>query len=297
MFYGIYTPVLTPFAADQSIDYQKMAHNLNKWAETDLSGIVVLGSNGEFVYLSEEEKLEVVAFCINHFPKDKKIIVGTSCESTGETILFSRRVAEMGADAVLVLPPHYYQSGMTDTVLEQYFTEVADACPVPVMLYNMPANTGLNLSSSLVSRLSRHPNITGIKDTSGNIVQLAEIIRDTHPEFAVFAGNAGYLLPALVLGAKGATLALANILPEDCCRLMDDVNRGRMEEARLLQLRMLAINQLVTRGIGVPALKAAADMLGYQGGIPRKPLLPLDEKNRILVENTLRAYQAGSSKS
>ena len=292
MFEGIYTPVLTPFAEDGTIDYKKMKHNLDKWAETALSGIVVLGSNGESVYLTEVEKVELVRFCIENFPDTKKIIVGTSYESTGETIRFSNIVGNMGADAVLVLPPHYYKGNMTEAALEAYFSEVAEECPVPVMLYNMPPNTGLNLSSGLVARLSHHPNILGIKDTAGDIVQLAEIIRDAKQPFSIFAGNAGFLLPALALGANGATVALGNILPEDCCRLMTLVSEGKWEEARQLQLNLLKVNHMITRGLGVSALKVAADYMGYEGGLPRKPLMALDEQNRIKVESALQEYLA-----
>lgn len=292
MFEGIYTPVLTPFAKDGSIDYDKMKHNLNKWAATELAGIVVLGSNGEFVYLTEAEKVDLVGFCIEHFPNDKKIIVGTSYESTMETIRFSKLVGDMGADAVLVLPPHYYKGSMTEVALEAYFKEVADQCPVPVMLYNMPPNTGINLSSALVARLSHHPNIVGIKDTAGDIVQLSEIIRDAKQPFSIFAGNAGFLLPALALGANGATVALANILPEDCCRLMTLVSEGKWEDARRLQLNLLKVNHLVTRGIGVAALKTAADYMGYEGGFPRKPIIALDENDREKVEEALKEYLA-----
>ena len=292
MFDGIYTPVMTPFSKDENIDYHKMEFNLGKWSQTDLSGIVVLGSNGEFVYLSHEEKLELVKFAIEHFPNDRKVIVGTSYESTRETISFSCEAAELGASAVLVLPPHYFKGNMKEPALSAYFTDVADACPIPVMLYNMPANTGINLSAALVAGLSKHPNIVGIKDTSGDIVQLTEIVRDTDDDFAVFAGNAGYLLPALAVGARGATLALANILPEDCCRLVNLVKDGKIMEARELQLKMLQINHLVTRGIGVPALKAAADLLGYQGGIPRRPLQPLDDAGIAHVTRVLQEYGA-----
>lgn len=290
MFHGIYTPIVTPFNEKEEIDYAKMKHNLDKWGNTDLDGIVVLGSNGEFVYLSIEEKLELVKFVIENFKYDKKIIVGTSCESTKETILLSNKAAELGADAVLVLPPHYFKGGMKDDVLYQYFADVADASSIPVMLYNMPGNTGINLSSSLVSKLSKHPNIVGIKDTSGNIVQLSEIVRDTNDDFAVFAGNAGYLLPALAVGARGATLALANILPDECCKLVSLFKEGKMEEAKELQLRLLEPNFTVTGRFGVPALKYALDLLGYKGGYPRKPLLPLSEENKRIVEGVLKNY-------
>lgn len=292
MFHGIYTPIVTPFTINEEIDYEKMKYNLDKWGSTKLDGIVVLGSNGEFVYLSTEEKLELVKFVIQNFKYDKKIIVGTSCESTKETIILSKKVAELGADAILVLPPNYFKGGMKEEVLYKYFVDVADESPIPMMLYNMPGNTGINLSSALVAKLSKHPNIVGIKDTSGNIVQLSEIIRDTDEDFSVFAGNAGYLLPALAVGARGATLALANILPDECCKLVDLFKEGKMQEARDLQKRLLEINFTVTGKFGVPALKYALDLLGYDGGYPRRPLLPLSDENKKVVVKVLKDYGA-----
>ena len=197
MFNGIYTPIITPFTGEEKVDYTKMKHNLSKWGETELDGIVVLGSNGEFVYLSEEEKYEVVDFAVKNFNKDKKVIVGVSNESTIHTIEAAKKAADLGADAVLVLPPHYYKGAMKEEILYRYFTDVADESPVPMMLYNMPGNTGINLTSGLIARLSKHPNIAGIKDTGGNIVQIAETVRDTEEDFSVFAGNTGYLMAAL----------------------------------------------------------------------------------------------------
>ena len=290
MFNGIYTPIVTPFQKNEEIDYEKMLYNLNCWSKTDLDGIVVLGSNGEFVYMTKEERLAITRFVIDNFNKDKKIIVGTSYESTRETILFSNQVAELGAHAILVLPPNYYKGGMKEDILYQYFVDVADASPIPMMIYNMPANTGIHLSSSLIAKLAKHPNIVGVKDTSGNIVQIAELVRDTDDDFAVFAGNAGYLLPALTVGARGATIALANILPEDCCKLVSLFREGKLDEAKELQLRMVEINNTVTGRFGVPALKAAMDLLGYQGGEPRRPLQSLSKENILILEDVLNRY-------
>jgi 4-hydroxy-2-oxoglutarate aldolase len=287
MYEGIYTPIVTPFSSDEKIDYEKMHHNLDMWGKTALSGIVVLGSNGEFVFLSQEEKVELVRDVIEHFGKGKKIIAGTACESTWETITLSKKMADLGADAVLVLPPHYYKGRMTNEVLYEHFVDIAENTPVPVFLYNMPANTGISLPPTLIAKLSKHPNIVGIKDTSGSIVQLSELVRDTDPQFAVFAGNAGYLLPSLAIGANGATLALANILPESCCELLTLFKEGKLDKARALQLRILEINSVVTGALGIPALKAAMDMLGYQGGMPRRPLRPLSEEQRQLVKDAL----------
>ena len=286
-FNGIYTPIITPFDESGVIDYGKMKHNLEKWGKTDLDGIVVLGSNGEFVYLTEAEKLEVIQFAVNNFTKAKKIIAGVSCESTAETIETAKKAAALGVDAVLVLPPHYYRGAMKDEILYGYFTDVADSSPVPVMLYNMPGNTGINLSSALIARLSNHPNLAGVKDTGGNIVQLAETVRDTDDNFSVFAGNTGYLMPALAVGARGATLALANILPQECCDLVKLVRENRYEEAKALQLKLLKINTLVTGKYGVSGLKAAMAMLGYEGGVPRKPLKPASEEAREEIKAEL----------
>ena len=286
-FNGIYTPIITPFDESGAIDYGKMKHNLEKWGKTDLDGIVVLGSNGEFVYLTEAEKLEVIQFAVNNFTKTKKIIAGVSCESTAETIETAKKAAALGVNAALVLPPHYYRGAMKDEILYGYFTDVADSSPVPVMLYNMPGNTGINLSSALIARLSKHPNIAGVKDTGGNIVQLAETVRDTDDDFSVFAGNTGYLMPALAVGARGATLDLANILPQECCDLVKLVKENRYEEAKALQLRLLKINTLVTGKYGVSGLKAAMAMLGYEGGVPRKPLKPATEEAREEIKAEL----------
>jgi 4-hydroxy-2-oxoglutarate aldolase len=288
MFEGIYTPIVTPFNDDEEIDYEKMYHNLERWGRTDLAGIVVLGSNGEFVFLSANEKLKLAKDVIERFNKDKKVIVGTGCESTRETIELSKRVSEMGADAVLVLPPHYYKGAMNDEILYRHYMDIGDESPVPVFVYNMPGNTGINLSASIVAKVSKHQNIVGIKDTSGSIVQLSELVRDTEDGFAVFPGNAGYLFPALAIGARGATLALANVLPEECCTVFSSFKEGRIEEARSLQLKILEINALVTTKLGIPALKAAMDMLGYRGGKPRRPLRPLPEEGRKIVEDALR---------
>ncbi|MCU6792514.1 4-hydroxy-tetrahydrodipicolinate synthase [Paenibacillus sp. WQ 127069] len=292
MFKGIYTPIVTPFDADEQINYDYLKHNLDSWGKTDLDGIVVLGSNGEFVYLNKEEKMQLVKFVKENFNPNKKILVGTACESTKETVEFSKEIAALGVDAVLLLPPHYYKGGMTEEVLYKYFMDVADAVPIPVMLYNMPGNTGINLSSGLVAKLAKHPNIVGVKDTSGNIVQISEIVRDTDEDFAVFAGNTGYLLPSLAVGARGATLALANIIPEECCKLVSLFNEGKLAEAKELQLRMLEINFAVTGRFGISALKYALDLLGYKGGESRRPLVPILEENKKIIRELLIKYGA-----
>lgn len=292
MLNGIYTPIVTPFQENEEIDYKKMKHNLDKWGKTDLDGIVVLGSNGEFCYLNTKEKLDLVEYVIKNFNKEKNIIVGVGCESTKETIWLAKEVAKLGADAALVLPPNYFKGGMKEEILYQHYIDIAEESPIPVMIYNMPGNTGINLSAGLIGKLAKHKNIVGVKDTAGNITQMAEIVRDTQEDFAVFAGNASYLMPSLAVGARGATLALANILPEECCKLVEYMKEGNYKEAKTMQLKMIALNTAVTGKYGVAGLKYALDLLGYEGGCVRRPLRPATEAAKLEIKELLVAYGA-----
>ena len=286
MFSGIFAPIATPFL-DNQIAWDKLEENMGKWAAAGLAGVVVLGSNGEFKLLSQKEKEELMAFVCRHIPRGMKVMAGTGCESTDDTIALSHRAAELGVDAVLVVTPNYYKACYTPVALKQYFTELADAVSVPVMLYNMPGNTGINMDSKLMSALSAHPNIVGVKDSSGNIVQIGETIASSPDDFAVFAGSASFLLPSLSLGAVGATAALANVLPQECVALYNHFKAGRLEEARRLQLQVLEINRAVTARWGPAGLKTAMDLVGYYGGPPRRPILPLTGEEREELKGIL----------
>jgi 4-hydroxy-2-oxoglutarate aldolase len=276
---GIYAPIPTPFENDQ-IAFDKLAANMEFWLASKLTGIVVMGSNGEFVVLSQEEKKELISKACKMIQGRKPVLAGIGCESTKETIELAKHAADAGADAALALSPNYYKRAMSDELNKAFFQEVADACPIPLVMYNMPANTGINLSSKLIADMAKHPNIIGVKDSGGNIVQIAEIINSTPPDFSVFAGSASFLYPSLVLGATGGTLALANVLPDECAEIQELTEAGRHAEARALQLKLLDINNAVTARWGVSGLKAALEMQGLFGGEPRKPLLPLGEQER-----------------
>ncbi len=285
---GIFAPIPTPFDAGEEIAYGKLRENLAWWAGTRLSGVVVLGSNGEFVFLTPDEKTKLVAEVRASLPADKMVIAGTGCETTRETISLSRKAAELGVDACLVLTPHYYKGDMKPAALKRFFWDVADACPVPVMLYNMPRNTGLNMETNLVLELARHPNIKGIKDSGGNIVQISEIAAGAPEGFSVFAGSGSFLLTTLLMGGVGGTLAVANIMPNECAEVVSLHGAGRLAEARALQQRLLAPNKAVTSGYGIPGLKAALDMMGKYGGPLRRPLLPLGATEKADLAAVLR---------
>jgi 4-hydroxy-2-oxoglutarate aldolase len=284
--HGIYAPIATPFK-DGKIAYDEMGKNLKFWLESDLSGVVVMGSNGEFVLLSPEEKRELTRFVCVAAKGKKPVIAGTGAESTVETIRLSKEAAEAGADAVLVVTPNYYKGEMTDPVLARFYKDVADASPLPVILYNMPRNAGINISAKLAAELAKHPNIIGIKDSGGNIVQIADMIRNTPASFSVFAGSASFLYTSLALGATGGTLALANVFPNECARLQTLFEAGKMKEARDLQMVLIDSNNAVTARWGIPGLKAAMDMIGLYGGAPRPPLLPLGDADREALRKVL----------
>ena len=277
--HGIYAPIATPFGGGK-IAYDKLEKNLKFWLESDLTGIVVMGSNGEFVLLSPEEKEELMRFVCGYVKRKKPVIAGTGAESTVETIRMSKKAAEAGAEAVLIVTPNYYKGEMTDPVLARFYRDVADASPLPVILYNMPRNAGINISANLAVDLSKHPNIIGIKDSGGNIVQIADMIRNAAEGFSVFAGSASYLYATLALGGAGGTLALANLFPNECARLQTFFEAEKMKEARDLQMNLIDSNNAVTARWGIPGLKAALDMIGLYGGDPRPPLMPLGEANR-----------------
>ena len=287
---GVYAPIPTPFV-DGKIAFDKLASNLDYWLGSKLEGLVVLGSNGEFVLLSSEEKIQLITFVCQKAKGCKPVIAGTGAESTAETIYLSHQAAAAGVDAVLVVTPHYYKGSMSDKALKQFYLDVAESCPVPVILYNMPGNTGINLSSKLVAELAQHPNIIGIKDSGGNIVQIAEVIRNTSSDFAVFAGSASFLYTSLALGSKGGTLALANVFPNECAEVQELFEAGKWEESKALQLRLLESNAAVTARFGIAGLKAALDMLGYYGGDPRLPLLPLGDVERAELRVILTRTQ------
>ena len=284
---GIYPPVPTSFDAKGQLSPEALKRNISALCRYDLRGFVILGSNGEYVMLSEQEKLLVLHTARQVIPSDKLLIAGTGCQSTGETIGLTQKAAELGADAALVITPSYYRGLMTPQTLYNHFCLVADMSPIPVLLYNMPACTGIDMDEELVTSLSRHPNIIGIKDSGGNVVKLAAIREKTGPGFQILAGSAGFLLPALSVGAIGGVLALANIAPDKCIDIFQYYQLGKRKEARDLQVQMVPVNSAVTSKGGVPALKAAMDFLGLYGGAVRLPLMPLAQEARKDLEGIL----------
>ncbi len=285
---GVLPPIVTPFRGEE-VDLASLRANLERWNATGLAGYLVLGSNGESVYLDEREKEEVLASAREVIPADKVLMAGTGCESTRATIRFTRRAAELGADCALVVTPSYFKGQMTPERLEAHYRRVADEVPIPILLYNVPQFTGVNMAPPLVARLAEHPNIAGIKDSSGNIGQLTEIVLRTPPGFAVLVGNAGVFYPALCVGAAGGVLAVANVIPELCVDLYQRFRAGDHAGALGLQRRLGRLASLVTVVHGIGGLKAALDVAGYRGGDVRAPLTLPGPEGRHEITEELRA--------
>lgn len=289
---GIYPPLPTSFDSRETLATDKMRDNIRKLSQFELAGFLILGSNGELVNLSDNEKEQVFKEARKAIPREKIMLTGTGCQSTKQTIELTQKAANAGSDAVLVLNPSYYKGLMTKEALTSHYFAVADASPVPVIIYNMPANSGLDMDAGTIIALSSHKNIIGLKDSGGNLTKMGEIRMKAKPEFQLLAGSAGFLLPALSIGAIGGILALANIAPAQCLDIYQNFLKEKMVEARENQLKLIELNTAVTRKWGVPALKEAMDQLGLYGGPSRSPLLPVNDEIKkhlryLLKENNI----------
>ena len=268
---GVMPPITTPFQ-DGKFASDKLKYNFQKWNKTGLSGYLVLGSNGESVYLNEKEKIKVAEVSRASIPGSKIMMVGTGMESTQETIRFTNQVAKIGADCALVVTPSYFKGSMKPQILYDHFVAVAESSKIGILVYNVPQFTGINLEPEWVAKLSEHANIVGMKDSSGNIGQLSEIIHLSKKGFAVFVGSAPVFFPALCVGAVGGILAVANVIPQEYVRIQSLFDKGKMNEAKALQNQLTPLAKAVTTRYGIGGLKIAMDLAGYFGGNPRRPL-------------------------
>jgi dihydrodipicolinate synthase/N-acetylneuraminate lyase len=292
MIRGILPPLTTPFREDGALDVAAFEANLAIYATQDLGGVLVLGSNGEAQVLDEAEKLTLVRATRARVP-DRTVLVGTGLESTRATIALTRKVADLGADAVLVLTPHYYKSQMTGEALRVHFEAVADASSIPVLLYSVPAFTGITWPAGLAAELARHPLIRGMKESSGDVGLLGRLVASVPPRFGVICGSAPVIYPALCVGAVGGILAAACCAPRPVTALYQAFREGDHARARRLQEAVAPLAVAITATHGVAGLKAAMDLAGFRGGPVRAPLRPVKDEVRadlrILLDRAERA--------
>ena len=294
-FAGIFTPIATPFRDDGTIDDAALRSNVARWMTTSLTGLVVLGSNGEAPSLDDDEADRIINIVREGVPQDRPLIAGTGRESTRATIAATRRAAAAGIDAALVRTPSFFKPQMTSDAFVRHYAEVADASPIPVLLYNVTLYTGVNLLPDAVERLATHPNIVGMKESGGDIAQIAEFVGRTPDHFTVLAGSATTLVHALCAGCDGAILALAALVPDACQRMLLLVKDRKLDEANALQRDLLPLARSIGSLYGVPGLKAALDLMGYVGGAPRPPLRSVSSKIFELISDQLGALGVISS--
>jgi 4-hydroxy-2-oxoglutarate aldolase len=294
---GVFPALTTPFAGDGSVSLADLKHNIQRYNATDLAGYVVLGSTGESVLLRQAEMDGILVTVKESAAKSKKLIAGTGAESTAETIERTKRAAELGYHVALVKTPHYYKPAYKPEVLIAHYRRVADESPIPLLLYSVPQFTGVALESPEVVTLAAHPNIIGIKESSGNVQRIAEMIAGTPPAFQVLVGAAPTVYPSLVIGARGAILALACALPEKCVALYELFRQANHEKARELQAVLVRASKLILSEMGIAGLKHAMDQRGYRGGIPRLPLLPLHHEQKKRLNEFLATLEPAVAKA
>jgi 4-hydroxy-2-oxoglutarate aldolase len=289
---GVFPALTTPFDADGSVSVESIKHNIAKYNTTGLAGFVAVGSTGESVLLSRKEIDTVLVAVKESAAPGMKLIAGTGTDSTAETIDRTKRAAEIGYHVALVKTPYYYKPMYNTEVFVTHFRRVADASPIPVMLYSVPQFTGVALEAPEIGVLAQHPNIIGIKESSGNVQRAAEILAAVPASFQVLVGSASMMFPSTVLGTRGAILALASALPELCVAVFDAAQKGDLETARALQTTLLPASKGIVSQYGIPGVKYAMDQVGYRGGLPRQPLLPLHDEQKKTIRELMAKLDA-----
>jgi len=282
-FSGLFAALTTPFDAGGSFSPADFRHNLHRYNQTDLAGYVVLGSTGESVLLSFKETDLILATAKDAAAAQKKLLAGTGAESTAETIARTKRAAELGYHAALVKTPYYYKPVYKPEVYLTHYRAVADASPIPVLLYSVPQFTGVSLETPEIVALAEHPNILGMKDSSGVVQRVVEVVASARPSFQMLTGSASVVEPALSAGAVGAVLALASAFPEKCVALFQLHRQKMYEQARELQCKLALASKKVVSESGIAGVKFVMDLRGYRGGVPRMPLLPLTEGAKAAI--------------
>ena len=284
---GVYAPICTPFTQDEEVDYGALRANLERYAGSGLHGYLAIGSNGENRSLDEDERRGVLDTVVRHKGEGQVVMAGATYDAQRETERFLADAADLGADYGLVLSPGYYKKQMTSDVLYRYFATLADASPLPLIIYNAPGISGVSLAPEMVARLADHPGIAGMKYTATSGIE--EFLALQRPGFGVLAGTASLMYEAMSQGSPGGTVSLADSFPHLALRLYELGAAGDEVEGPRYQAFVTRVNAGISGRYGVPGVKAAMDLAGFIGGWPRRPLLPLDESARAEMRAALEA--------
>jgi 4-hydroxy-2-oxoglutarate aldolase len=290
--HGILAPVVTTFDPQHgALARAPFERNLRAYLAAGVTGAVVAGSSGEAALLDDAERRTLTEWARAIVPADRALVVGVGSESTRLTIARAWDAAAAGADAVLVVAPHYYHARMTEPALRAHYEAVADASPVPVLLYNIPVYAHFAFSEALVHALAAHGNVAGMKDSAGDLPMLDAYLRAQSPTFRVLTGSGQTVQAALERGASGAILAVALFAPALTVSLADAVARGDGAAAADAQARLAPLAREIVAALGPAGLKAAMDLVGLEGGTPRPPLQPVTDAERARV--TARLEEQG----
>lgn len=290
--HGIFAPLTTPFARDGAVDFVRFRENIVRYNKTALAGYVVNGSTSESVLLLWDEVYKSWETAKSAAAPEKILVAGTGAESTPETIVHTNHAASLGFAAALVRTPSFYKPAMNGDALAEHYLRVADASKIPVLLYTVPIFTHINVEAPVVARVSKHPNIVGMKDSSGNVGALGASIAAAPKQFQMLVGSASTLYESLQAGACGAILALANAFPALCCGIYDQSKSGNATQAHALSEKLSAPAKMLGAQYGIAGLKYAMDRSGYFGGLPRLPLLPLEDAAREEIDAMLANLNA-----
>ena len=282
---GIYPPLTTPFVDDE-VSIDNLISNIIKYERKMLSGYVLFGSNGESAFLTHEEKLKLIRTAREH--TNRTLIAGTGSDSIKETIFLTNEAAEFGANYALIISPSFFKTEMKHRTILNYFTKVAESVMIPVIVYNVPKFTNVNIDTETIIELASHPNIIALKDSTEITSRISEIAASVHTGFKLIVGTASVLYPGLSAGANGGILALANIAPDHCYQIYKYYREKNFDKALEIQNSMIPVNKAITSKFGVAGLKAAMDLVGYFGGHPRMPLEPLNDAQILELKMILK---------
>jgi 4-hydroxy-2-oxoglutarate aldolase len=280
---GVYPALTTPFDANGNVSIADFKHNLHRYNQTDLAGYVVLGSTGESVLVSSKESEAILFAAKEAAAPEKRMIAGTGAESTAETIARTKRAADLGYQVALVKTPYYYKPVYKPDVYLSHYRAVADASPIPILLYSVPQLTGVTLETPEIVALADHPNIIGMKDSSGSVQRIVEVVAAEPGSFQMLTGSASVVVPSLSAGAVGAILALASAFPEKCVALYQLYRQKMYDQARELQGKLALVSKHLVGEGGIASIKFVMDLRGYRGGVPRAPLPPLNERAKAAI--------------
>ena len=288
-FSGLYIPVTTPFdPVSGEVAVVHFRNNIRKWLDEPIDGYVLFGSTGEGVLVDDEEKIKLIAYARELIPPGLKLVVGITADATRAIVKKAKMFSQGGADAFLVAPPPYFGAYLSSAALADHYRKIADESPAPILIYHMPKYTKVLLEPALVAELVRHPNIAGLKDSSGDLKRFADYTAACGKECALFVGNGGLLYSALELGAAGGIVAIGLIAPRLCAELIAAFRAGNARRAGELQERASPLHREIVANYGAVGVKAGLDMIGYYGGPPRRPLLPLSDRERLPVARVMQ---------